>query len=77
MSSIYIFIFVTLYWLVPWNELPILLRGLPWFLLAASFSTLGGIDWAVWLFAVIGVIVTVFSAVVNHLNKLEDKNNES
>ena len=77
MSSIAIIIFVALYWSVPWNKLPALLRGLPWFLLAASFSYLGEIAWCVKLFLVFGVAESIFYVVKNQLNNSEDKKNES
>ena len=44
MASVFIIIFVFIYWLIPWDKLPALLRGVPWFLLAALFNYLGRMD---------------------------------
>jgi hypothetical protein len=74
MSSLYIVIFVALFWLVPWNKLPFWLAGLPWFLLAALFGCLGGVDWWVKLFLFLGVGTTAFAVVRTLFNKSKDNN---
>jgi len=76
MTSVFLIIFVTLYWTIPWNRLPALLRGLPWFLLAASFAYVGEKGWFLKLFLILGVGTTIYAVVRNLLNKSKDKNNE-
>ena len=77
MESVFIIIFVFIYWAIPWDKLPALLRGTPWFLLAALFNYLGEVDWVVRLFIIFGVTVSIFYMVKNQLKKFEDKKNET